>query len=174
MNAPDKLQAVDIRRQKDRLWRYGLTVDGDDCVQLRLAATASDSRSGAQRAADGSGLAQLVPANRVFSCRVRILTPTELQQGAAMQRALRLADQIFEGIERRCPRYAKGRSSVTYLDMGYFERFYFNTDVNVSIKLDGSVVVAQGYPHWQGDVPESCLEQVSLRALGAALPREQP
>lgn len=113
-------------------YRYGLTVDWDDCEPIVLRPW-----QGAVVPTSAAAPLDRVPAIALVSCAAR---PAPARD-ADIERRLAQADQVFGLLEAACPRVFGPRPFVSDISSVMVQRLYMNSDARVSVSdVDGVII----------------------------------
>lgn len=114
-------------------YRYGLTVDWDDCEPIVLRPW-----KGALLPTVVAVPLDQVPAIALLSCAAR---PAPARD-ADIERRLALADRVFTLLETACPRIFGPRPFVSDIGSVMVQRLYMNSDARVSVSDPDGVIIS--------------------------------
>ena len=113
-------------------YRYGITVDWDDCEPIVLRPW-----QGAELPTRTAAPLDSVPAIALVSCAARPAPARDTD----IERRLALADQVFGLLEAACPRVFGPRPFVSDISSVMVQRLYMNSDARVSVSdVDGVII----------------------------------
>lgn len=156
---------TDTDRQKALLAPYGLTIDSGSCQTLII-----DPLSDHPALANLSvGWAGLTDAGLIVSCVVRALNAQEVRAALPDLERLKMADKVFESLERQCPALTGRRSSVTTYIGGNYRRFYTNTDSYITLYASDGTITIRGFDGAARSVSSDCVEARAMDNLRFAV-----